>query len=187
MATTSEILYVGDIDSVLYYSDGSTKNFTIESPNGDNSIEIEVGSLTERQYRDGNNILRKGYAEYYVKYVFSYQSHYMDLLKIYLCDYLELPIFIGDFKKIENKTKKDFVLLNDTVVKNFLSGLRLTKDTDDFRSANPVPNGSVTLEMQTAKPVPKSELLEDISWYQKSATVDEDISIDSNEITIDQI
>lgn len=187
MATTSEILYVGDISTTLNFPDGSTDGFIIESPNGDNSIEIEIGSLHDRQYRDGNNHLRKGYSEYYVKYIFSYSSHYMDLLTLYLAESIEIPFFIGDYKNIDGFNELEFILLNETVVKNFLSGLRLTKDTDNFESANPVPNGSVSIELQTSKPL----TLEDMfgkSFYQRSVTSDEtQITTDSDEITVDQI
>lgn len=135
---------------------GAEEDFIIEAPNGEGTFEIDIEWIFENSYVDGDGLLQTPYNEGYIILRFNYSSHHMQLYKLLRADEIDIPYSFN----LQNDQIESFVLVNEEVVENFLSGLPIQSLDPD----NPYPHGGVTLEFACVSPKSRREI-ENIVYY----------------------
>lgn len=142
--------------------DDSVEFFTLEAPNGDNPFYFQVEEIRVRgKYRDRNNILRRGYTLYQVRWFYTYETHNMDLRKLLTAKEIDLAA-PPDFKNGDYPTYP-VRFVNQDIVKNYVQGFPGGGHT--YESFDTIPSGNVTLEFEIKNPVEWSDVL-NIAWFE---------------------
>ena len=173
-----EFYVLGDVDIDITIPGYGTQTMNLNTPNNSKPFSLRITPIQDSKYNDGKANYRKGYTEYRLKLTYSYKSHYMALNKLMAstsCN-IQFPMpfsFLNQF---------DFVFDNDSVEKNFVGNLPVTKKTKsryfgvenydqedrkyyDLRDANPVPDGEVDLEFTSVKAFTAQEIA-NLLWHE---------------------
>lgn len=166
------------VDIIITKSDDTTETFHLEAPTGQGEDRFQFGfrKLTlKTNYRDPNLILRRGFDYYQFICFLSYDWHRMDPRPLLAAKKIALKI-PPDFYNPGSYQTWDVRLENDEAVRNWLKGLVMAAAEYEADSTpeerDPVPSGSLTLELAGVDPLQEAEVLAAryyqsviIGWY----------------------
>lgn len=133
----------------------------MDAPNGDDPFFFALEEVPIRgKFRDKNNILRRGYTLYQVRWTYNYATHEMDLRTLLTAKEIELaapPTFAPD-----NYPAHEVRFINQEVIKNYLG---IPGGGHTYESFDTIPSGQVTLEFELKAPIEWSDVLA-IAWFE---------------------